>query len=101
LASHPDVDKVQLSLVFNSIWVIKGHFLNVLLFYASHSFCCHDLKFAKLLWSSDQQLTFLTDCLYRKLCNWEQNYDSCSSAGQGIFKQHFLLITFNSYFLLF
>jgi hypothetical protein len=90
LASHPDVDKV-----------IMDHFLNVLLFYASHSFCCHDLKFAKLLWSSDQQLTFLTDCLYWKLCNWEQNYDSCSSTGQGIFKHYFLLITFNSYFLLF
>ncbi|KAH1117633.1 hypothetical protein GYH30_046753 [Glycine max] len=31
--------------------------------------------------------TFPTDCLYWKLCNWEQDYDSCSSADQGIFEQ--------------
>lgn len=30
---------------------------------------------------------FPIDCLYWKLCNWEQNYDSCSSADQGIFEQ--------------
>jgi len=38
LASHPDVDKVQLSLDFNRFGVIEGHT------YVSHSIYYHDVK---------------------------------------------------------
>jgi len=40
---------------------------------------------------------FSTDFLYWKLCNWKQDYDSCSTANEGIFKQYYLQIMYNLY----